>query len=46
MLGFGKSRLIFDAPGLALNADPTSIRHPGDAPDNNFLCPEPDMPFK
>jgi hypothetical protein len=32
-------------PGLALNADPTSIRHTGDTPDHYFLCPQSDMPL-
>jgi hypothetical protein len=31
-------------PGLASNADPTSIRHPGDAPDQ-FFMPQSDMPL-
>jgi len=44
-LALEKSRLISDAPGLALNADPTSIRQPGDVPDHYFLCPQSDMPL-
>jgi hypothetical protein len=31
--------------GLALNPDRDSIRHPGDAPDDYFLCPQSYMPL-
>jgi hypothetical protein len=29
-----------DTPGRALNADPTSVRKPSDAPNHYFLCPQ------